>query len=137
MANFKISIPKVLKYEGGYVNDPNDNGGETYKGISRKFWPKWEGWVIIDKYKKSKVNFPKILDSDTKLQDLILTFYKTNFWDKIGGDKINSQSIADLMFDGAVNEGISPVIKRSEANVGLNGTGKVSDELIKRLNSLK
>lgn len=137
MANFKISIPKVLKYEGGYVNDPNDNGGETYKGISRKFWSKWEGWVIIDKYKKSKVNFPKVLDGDTKLQDLILTFYKTNFWDKIGGDKINSQSIADLMFDGAINEGISPVIKRSEANVGLNGTGKVSDELIKRLNSLK
>lgn len=137
MANFKISIPKVLKYEGGYVNDPNDNGGETYKGISRKFWPKWEGWVIIDKYKKSKVNFPKVLDSDNKLQDLILTFYKTNFWDKIGGDKINNQSIADLMFDGAINEGISPVIKRSEANVGLNGTGKVSDELIKRLNSLK
>lgn len=137
MANFKISIPKVLKYEGGYVNDPTDNGGETYKGISRKFWPKWEGWVIIDKYKKSKVNFPKVLDSDNKLQDLILTFYKTNFWDKIGGDKINNQELTDLMFDGAVNEGISPVIKRSEANVGLSQTGKVSDELITRLNSLK
>ena len=35
MANFTIALKKVLKNEGGYANNPNDAGGETYKGISR------------------------------------------------------------------------------------------------------
>ena len=35
MANFKESFDKVILAEGGYVNDPDDAGGETYLGISR------------------------------------------------------------------------------------------------------
>ena len=37
-----------MKHEGGYVFDPDDSGGETYKGVARKFHSKWEGWSKID-----------------------------------------------------------------------------------------
>lgn len=37
--NFKEIIKVVLKHEGGYVNDPDDPGGETKYGISKKAYP--------------------------------------------------------------------------------------------------
>lgn len=32
-------VEKVLEHEGGYVNDPNDAGGETKFGISKRAFP--------------------------------------------------------------------------------------------------
>jgi lysozyme family protein len=135
MADYKKAIEKVLKTEGGYVNDKNDKGGETYKGISRKNWPDWEGWEIIDREKKNK-NFPKSLDSLVFLQDAVLKFYKVIFWDKVWGDKINLQSVAEKLFDSAVNEGWVPAIKRAEESVHLLLTGKMSNELLIKINSM-
>jgi len=135
MADFKKAITKVLKSEGGYANDPDDLGGETYKGISRKNWPEWEGWKIVDREKKNK-NFPKSLDSLVFLIDEVLKFYKVNFWDKVWGDKINKQLVAEMLFDSAVNEGVSPAIKRAEEVAGLPKTGKMSNELLIKINSM-
>ena len=36
MSDFNLAIPVVLENEGGYVNDPNDLGGETNYGISKR-----------------------------------------------------------------------------------------------------
>ena len=36
---FSLAIEKTLSHEGGYVNDPNDPGGETNWGIAKKFYP--------------------------------------------------------------------------------------------------
>ena len=52
MAKFDIEFDKVVLAEGGYVNDKDDNCGETYLGISRKFNPNWKGWTIVDQVKK-------------------------------------------------------------------------------------
>lgn len=35
MADFKKAFVEVIKNEGGYVNDPDDPGGEIYKGVAR------------------------------------------------------------------------------------------------------
>ena len=43
MANFDEAFALTMKSEGGYANNPNDTGGETYKGVSRKNHPKWNG----------------------------------------------------------------------------------------------
>lgn len=34
MANHKLLAPIILKWEGGWVNDPTDMGGMTMKGIT-------------------------------------------------------------------------------------------------------
>lgn len=39
MADFDKAHLEVMGNEGGYANNPVDAGGETYKGIARKFWP--------------------------------------------------------------------------------------------------
>ena len=52
MAYFGDAFKKLSIKEGGYVNDKDDAGGETYRGISRKYNPTWQGWTMIDSYKK-------------------------------------------------------------------------------------
>jgi len=39
MANFNQALKKTLVFEGGYVNDPDDPGGETNFGISKRAYP--------------------------------------------------------------------------------------------------
>ena len=133
MADFKPAITKVLLTEGGYVNDPNDNGGETYRGVSRKFWPNWSGWAIVD-FLKTQPNWKTKMYSDKYLNEAVSIFYKVNFWDKIGGDSINDQSVADLLVDSAVNEGTVPAIKRAQVIVELPQTGHITNELVEKLN---
>ena len=135
MANYKEAIAKVLKHEGGYVNDPDDKGGETYKGISRKNWSKWIGWNIVDN-SKSLANFPKCLYSNTLLNEYVVDFYKRNFWVPIGGDNIKDQDVANILVDAAVLEGIKPAVKRAQRIVGISQSGEFSEELKIKLNSL-
>lgn len=52
MANFDEEFKKVIIVEGGYVDDPDDIGGETYLGISRRYNPNSKMWNIIDDIKK-------------------------------------------------------------------------------------
>lgn len=135
MADYKHAIAKVLLTEGGYANDKDDSGGETYKGISRNNWPKWTGWAVIDAAKRSP-DFPANLKPRNILGDAVMNFYRTNFWDKVGGDLIDDQDIADLLVDAAVNEGIKPAVKRAQMIVGIAQTGVFSEELKTKLNSL-
>lgn len=97
----------VLNYEGGYSNRPEDRGGETYMGISRRYHPDWEGWRIVDQYKGADF-FPLVLDTDGELQEMVREFYKTKFWDRISGDRLAeiSEELSISLFDIAVNMGV-------------------------------
>ncbi|MGB5107344.1 MAG: glycosyl hydrolase 108 family protein [Candidatus Zixiibacteriota bacterium] len=103
MAEFKTAFANTSESEGGYVHDPSDAGGETYRGVSRRYNPAWSGWEIIDAAKASQ-QFPKNLDDDHVLQLSVETFYRA-IWIRLKGDEIASQVIADELFDAAVNPG--------------------------------
>lgn len=105
MADFNISYARTAKFEGGYVFDKLDPGGETYKGVSRVHWPTSKIWIIIDAA-KTRPNFPKSLDLNLQLQTLIHQFYKENFWDKLHGDDLTDQNVANELYDCAVNMGV-------------------------------
>lgn len=135
MANFEVAYKRTCKFEGGWVNNPGDSGKETYKGISRVANPNWPGWTIVDSYKK-KSNFPKNLDSDKKLQDLVKTCYKENYWNPVWGDKILNQKVANDFFDTAVNMGVGTSIKLSQRQFRMKETGKMSNQLLSKLNSV-
>ena len=51
ITEFKDIILDVLAHEGGYVNDPDDPGGETMMGISKRAYPNLD----ISGLSKSKV----------------------------------------------------------------------------------
>lgn len=103
MAQFKIAYQLTAAIEGGYVNDPDDNGGETYKGISRKWHPDWTGWSIIDVYKQSHSLKTGDTISGETLAKLVMEFYQLKFWDSNRLDEINDQDIANEIYDTGVN----------------------------------
>jgi lysozyme family protein len=104
MADFKIAFDRTDANEGGYSNHPADRGGETYRGISRKFWSRWPGWAIIDQC-RAMPGFPSNLKDVPRLPQLVLDFYKLNFWDPLKADLISSQAIAEELYDTGVNCG--------------------------------
>lgn len=83
---FESVIDNILKAEGGYVNDPDDSGGETKYGISKSANPDIDiPALTIDKAKQ---------------------IYKERYWDAIGADKLPSH-MREMAFDAAVNQGVN------------------------------
>lgn len=118
MNSFKVAFDKLIKYEGGYVNDPDDKGGETYKGIARNSHPDWEGWDIIDAF-KSHTDFPNLPDNASlTLDSYVKSFYKEKFWDIFYCDQL-PDSIAEEIFEVAVNTGISRATKIIQSTCNL------------------
>ena len=46
MAIFSKCLNKLLKHEGGYVDDSDDRGGATKFGITHKTLAKWRGEAV-------------------------------------------------------------------------------------------
>lgn len=106
-AEFTEAFINTNAYEGLYVNNPFDRGGETYAGISRRYWEHWEGWEIVDaiKCKASVENLNYTLSNDEKLNALLFEFYQDNFW-KPNSLMLFPQSIANELYDSGVNQGV-------------------------------
>lgn len=101
MANFDEAFAYLETDEGGYVSDPRDSGGETYRGVSRKNFPDWDGWVHVDRL-KGQPNFPASLDASPELADAVKRFYLKYFWKYSG---IGNQDLANKILSEAVNLG--------------------------------
>ena len=91
MADSNFIVPFILKAEGGYVNDKNDSGGETMKGVTYTVWKVFFG--------DTHDRFMKMAQEDWSL------IFKTNYWNKILGDQINSNKIASAIVDWVYNSG--------------------------------
>ena len=122
MAQFEPAFQRTVGYEGGYADNPKDKGGETYKGVARKRHAKWPGWSIIDTYKQANGITTRatsqqarmlsgLLARDMSVQTLVTELYRTEFWNKIMGDSIPSQAIANELFDSAINAGPKPAVE--------------------------
>lgn len=147
MAVFKESFLKIMKVEGGYSNHQDDRGKETYKGIARNRHGAWEGWSIIDGYKNYD-DFLEQLEKDDHLQLLVHAFYKTIFWDDIRLDEILNQTVADEIYDIAINMGQATAVKMTQTALNLLNRnqkdypdlkvdGKIGEVTIKAINNYK
>lgn len=131
MANFLIAYKLTAGIEAGWTVD---NGGQTYKGISRKGWPKWEGWQRIDAIiRKSGRPKQNQYFKDPFLDSMILSFYKKNYWDKIEGDLVESQDIANIIYDFYVNSGSALFIVNRA--LGARETNSINEDSLKIINS--
>lgn len=123
MADFEASFARLMKDEGiGLSNDPDDHGKQTFAGISRKFHPEWIGWKFIDA-------------GDTPPTEMVRDFYRTEYWNAIKGDSIQSQRVAEAVFSQFVNMDTN-AIKLAQTVVGTIADGKLGSKTLYALNAM-
>lgn len=87
---FEQAIERVLSHEGGYSNDPNDPGGETQWGISKRSYP------ALNIKALSRLGAIEI--------------YKKDFWQRIHADEL-FDGVAYQTLDFAINSGIETAVR--------------------------
>ena len=122
MADYRILKPFILKWEGGFVNDPNDSGGATNKGVTLATFRKFKGTsATVDELKA-------ITDEDWT------AIFKDMFWGKCRADEINSQAVANLIVDWYWMSGTN-AIKYVQRLIGTTEDGIVGKQTLARLNA--
>lgn len=111
--NFSKSLEKVLKFEGGYVNDPKDHGGETNLGITKRVYQQF----LTDKgLPVENINMRNIP------MEHVNEIYRTMYWDTTGCNELPDK-MAMLVFDFAVNSGPQTAVKQLQKIVGAEPDG--------------
>lgn len=117
-----------MSFEGGYVNDPDDKGGATKWGVTLLEW-------IRNGYDKNGDGI--INEKDIKLltQNDAAGIAKPLYWDRIKGDQIISQSIAEFLCDFAYNSGVVTAIKKLQQILKVNADGIIGSRTLLSLNA--
>lgn len=105
---FQLAMVKVFRDEGGYVNDPNDPGGETKYGISKRTYPN--------------------VDIKNLTMDGAREIYYRDWWLHFHYDRISDADLAIKVFNTAVNIGASRAHKLLQRCLMANGHSEVVDD---------
>ena len=126
MADAKKLIPFILRWEGGFVNDPDDLGGATNKGITIG---------TFGEYRKRKgLPSPTVQELKNLSENDWYKIFKTMYWDRWRGDEIKSQSVANILIDWVWASGVHG-IRRPQAILGVSVDGIVGAKTIAALNA--
>lgn len=151
MANFEQAVDKVLKLEGGYQNSEADWGNYnsydkvgnlvpyaerpgktlragTNRGISAGFLSgKLGRQVSVDEIKAIT-------------QGYAVSLYKTHFWDRVLGDQIENQDVANVVFDAYVLHSswgvkLAQIVLNQAWEAGLTEDGIMGPKTLASLNA--
>jgi lysozyme family protein len=112
---FNKCIQVILEHEGGYVDDPDDLGGETKYGIAKRFFPN-------EDIKNLTVERAKEI-------------YWEKYWQPMKLDSIDDEASALELFDMGVNAGIRNATKMAQNIVNAIPDGDLGPKTIIAINS--
>ena len=90
VSDFDRCLDIVLKFEGGYVNHPNDPGGETNMGISKRAYPN--------------------IDIKGMTRETAAALYHRDYWMPLWCEKL-TWPLNLFHFDAGVNHGVGQARK--------------------------
>ena len=111
----------LLVHEGGFVNHPDDPGGMTNLGVTKKVWEEWVGHDVSEKEMRNLT------------PTMVASLYKRKYWDACRADELVS-GLDYCVFDVAVNSGVGRAIKLLQQTVGATpdgGYGSITAALVK------
>jgi len=106
LVEFDDIIEVVLHHEGGYVNDPDDPGGETNFGIAKRSHPD--------------------VDIANLTKDGAKEIYKEHYWDRNKVESL-SEELRHIYFDMCVNQGRGRAVKIMQRAANAKGADLVVD----------
>lgn len=122
---FRRAFDRLDQLEGGYANRATDRGRETYRGISRKWFPTWPGWAKVDAAKArstSPAEIDRLLAADAELADQVQSFYLEEWWAPLRADQLADEPVARALFFFAVHAGRGPAV--AALQTAINGLGR-------------
>ena len=115
--DFAKALPRILVYEGGKVDDPEDPGGRTNKGITQATFN-----AFLRSHDAATRDVYGITDAE------VSTIYKGEYWDRVRGDEL-PVGVDLCVFDAAVNSGVGRAIKWLQQSLGDHYSGQVDGVL--------
>ena len=118
---FEAALPFVLRWEGGFVDHPDDPGGRTNKGVTQKVYDAWR-----DRQGLPGRDVKGIEESEVR------AIYEEGYWIPPRCDLLERQ--LDLVqFDTAVNMGVKRAVRFLQSAVGCpvdGGFGPVTERAV-------
>ena len=118
--NFDDALAAVLEHEGGYVNHPQDPGGMTNLGVTKRVWEAWVGKTVSE------------ADMRALTPAMVAPMYRKQYWDAVRGDELPS-GLDYLMFDFAINAGVNRAIRTMQRAVGAAPDGVIGSRTMAAL----
>jgi lysozyme family protein len=127
MADIKKYFKKLLKWEGGFVNDAVDHGGATNMGVTLKTFQN----MGFDNNHDGKIDI-----DDLKLEtpEEAMQICKKLFWDRWQLDLIKSQSVAESLNEWVWGSGVWG-IRIPQRIMGLVDDGIVGSKTLAAVNA--
>ena len=114
--NYDKCLETILHHEGGYVNHPEDPGGETNLGVTKRVYQEWGGTKDM---------------KDLTFDD-VAPIYKKNYWDKMKCDDLPS-GLDLCVFDFGVNAGPGRAAKYLQTLIGTVADGGIGPNTLAKL----
>lgn len=123
---FKKMFDISMKFEkgnlvNGYGNDPDDSGGETVYGITRKNFPNLKVWASLDKCKGLVAKRGYKIPQD-EMDEIEGVYYK-NFYKKANIEEFEDNALGMQIFDFAINAGVSRAVKTLQSMMHITVDG--------------
>ena len=122
MADARRLKPFILRWEGGFADDPADRGGATNKGVT------------IGTYRQFYGKGASVDDLKAMTDEQWLHIFREGFWDKWKADGIINQSVANMCVDWAWASGTVTSIKQVQRVVGVKDDGIVGGKTLAAIN---
>ena len=129
MANIDKLASFILRWEGGFVNDPVDKGGATNMGVTIGTWRS----VGYDKDGDGDIDVDDLHLLDK--EDVIERVLRPHYWNRWRADEILNQSVANILVDWVWASGTHG-IKRPQRILGVTADGIVGPKTLAAVNSM-
>lgn len=128
MADFSKFFPKLMLAEGGskFTDRPTDHGGATKFGITFKTW-------LACGYDKDHNGIINVNDLHAINEQDAEAIAKKIYWDKVDGDQIPAQPIAEFLCDWAYNSGAGTAVKQLQHSLGVTADGIMGQHTLNAL----
>lgn len=108
----------ILKVEGGWSDHPNDPGGATMMGITKRVYEAWLGRSV------TKAELRNISKEE------VLAIYQARYWDVNRTDHIESEFVRLALFDQSVNRGYRTAARMLQRTCNQYGKNLAVDGIV-------